>query len=141
MVDVGGLIRRFGTIIVQYLRVADLLHNVNVSNRPLACERQMDIIVHLTCLESLTDTKHQIIPVLTKFKMASCGTKEVDISHDTVIAFNDHVDPSAKEYICSVPIMLCHAPPLQDKITQMSDGEMTSRTVKVLMIVYAIDYT
>ena len=113
MVDVDGLTRRFGPALTNYMCVAGLLHSVDVKKRPNAYESTLSAVSTPTKLAPSKELESVSIPILTKktidkYSKDGYGRWETSFKSPTAVTNND-----ISESICSVPILLYRAPPVQ----------------------------
>ena len=113
MVDVNGLTRRFGPVLTNYMCVAVLLHSVDVKKRLNAYESTLSAFLTPTKLVLSKELESVSIPILTKKTIDSYSKDEYSRWETEIISPRAVTTNDISESICSVPILLCHTPPVQ----------------------------
>ena len=111
MIDVDGLSRRLGRIMVQHLCVSVLLHKIDVTKRPLAYTRKLANTPENTKLIPSEDMHSPPTPILTSSLISSTSIPDIDASSTALV----HLCTSTTQiipntYLHSVPVLLTIAP-------------------------------
>ena len=132
MIDVDGLSRQFGSGMVQHLCIAALLHKIDVRNIPNAYNSSIGVTKILPLLETSSSHQNVYFPVFTARVIASTTTTLIPVSLSSITTTSPPTVPTVVSSICSFPILLCHAPPVNGCITSLkSDGSDFSTSLYV----------
>ena len=132
MVDVAGLTRKFGNIVAQHLCVVSLLHKLDTLKRPQAYNSSIANVVAPTKLTPSDAAQSVLLPILTTIIIAACITGSTPCDDKAIICINQSTTSNEPHSICSVPILLCHAPPI-GVIANPVEGDV-SATSKALQV-------
>ena len=112
MVDVDGLTRTFFNTVAQHLCVAALLHKIDTTKRPYAYNCSIADVLTLTKLTPSDAAQSVLLPILTTSIIAACTIASAPCDDRVVTCINQSTTSYETHLICSVPILLCHAPPI-----------------------------
>ena len=125
MVDVDTLSRRFGPIVAEYLCVAILLRNIDITKRPAAYDQDFVSISDPNKLIQLFQIVIYI-PVLTTATINTSYDSDVVCSETALVLYNKHINSNNTNTIHSSPIMLYFSPVPNSLPAMVGDGEKVS---------------
>ena len=130
-IDVDGLFRRFGSIIVHHLCVAAFLHKMDMSKLPIAYIHSIAAVLEETQVLPSQIDAYVSIPILTSSEIASCSTININDSDNAVPPLFTHEKQQIYECIHSVPILLNYAPSICSSYTVEGDNTTPNTVLQV----------